>query len=111
MTFVCDLKQAALVEEVLRGTGTAIEIEADRGKPHIRSKSRVHYVNGMRNKGISGNDAVLERIKASPATREELRDNLVQHGFAGSSLNPLISRLLREKKVMRQRDGKYVLFA
>jgi hypothetical protein len=75
------------------------------------SKRTPHYVNGKRNKGISGRDLVLASLKTSPSglTDEELERIFTDRGFSPNSAGPNTSKLREEGVIWRSIGGKWLL--
>ena len=73
------------------------------------SQSRFH--GGKRDKGISGEELVLQTLGSSDRvfTATEISNAFVQHGFAGNSSSPVLSRLAASGKVRALGAGKFVL--
>jgi len=69
-------------------------------------KSKHSYVNGIKNKGITGENLVLSKL---PATKEILEEAFVKQGFAASSAGSTASRLFTKGKIKRDKNGKYLL--
>lgn len=77
----------------------------------VKTKHRFH--NGIRDKGISGEELVL-KILNEAATRADPVQSLtqisnvfVQKGFAGKSASPVLSKLVKEGKVRALGMGKF----
>jgi hypothetical protein len=66
------------------------------------------FVNGMRNKGISGPDLVLQILDTGPASKEEIESVMDEHHFARSSSSSLLSKLQKSEQIVRRPDGKFI---
>lgn len=69
------------------------------------------YVGGIRNKGISGRDLVLEVLTSAnrPFNFSEISNAFVQRGFAGNSASPNLTVLVKEGKIRNLGHGKWEL--
>src|ERR1700692_788924 len=69
------------------------------------------YANGKRNKGISGRDLTLKLLGAEKRafSYRELAEAVQSHGFAANSVSPVLSNLVKEKKVKALGNGQYAL--
>lgn len=95
-TVIGALEDAAQIVEV-----RALEEPAPAKPPKFR------YVNGKKNKGISGRDLLLEILSKykRPVSRDALSREFVSRGFAANSLSPTISALVHEGEVDRAKNG------
>lgn len=112
MKFVCDLKVAALVEEVLEGTGIVADVRtvSTDEKSSIRGANGKRFRNGIRLKGIIGIDLVRkilgDRRTASPTL---LNAAFRDAGFAKGSYSPTMSRAVKDGIAVRNPNGTYSL--
>ena len=68
-----------------------------------------HFVGGKRDKGIKGDELVLEVLRSGPASMEELRRAFVNRTFAPGSTGQYVSRLLKTQQIERRPNGRYAL--
>lgn len=70
-----------------------------------------HYANGIRNKGISGEQLLLKTLGEAerPMSLGEIVNAFVNHGFAGNSANPVLSIMTRTGKVRALGGGRFCL--
>lgn len=113
MHLIVPIKLVGPIVELMAGEGVVVTMSQHVEKVHSRKKTRHSYANGMKDKGMLGNDAVLEIMtnEARPlATLEVGKLMATKHGFAESSASSYLSKLLREGKVTRDpSNGKYAL--
>jgi hypothetical protein len=66
------------------------------------------YTNGFRNKGISGEELLLQILaNKKPVHYDIIVNQFVSNGFARNSASPVISRLLKENRIIRPSAGIY----
>lgn len=89
--------------------GTIVELMSDEGiivtmNPYKNSKKQIKvYAGGKRNKGISGEEAVLTILKdaGKPMTHQQVGKLMAsKFGFSANSSSPVLSRLAKGKKVI-----------
>jgi len=70
-----------------------------------------YYVGGKRNKGIKGEDLILETMSKADRVYDavELANVFVQRGFARTSVYPQLSMLAKAGKVRSLGNGKFCL--
>jgi hypothetical protein len=61
------------------------------------------YANGIKNKGITGVDLLLEILTASGGrcVKSHVEKKFMERGFSAQSVSPTVSRLIREQKIIR----------
>jgi hypothetical protein len=69
------------------------------------------YVDGKRDKGIKGDELVLEVLRSGPASMGELKRAFVNRAFAAGSTGTYVSRLMKAKQIGRTSHGRYTLSA
>lgn len=82
----------------LRGV---VPVKTDEPAPKNR------YINGKRDKGISGIDLVLKTLQGCASTLPTLTKIFVAQGFAETSVSSVISRLLDEGRVRKDEAKVY----
>ena len=66
------------------------------------------YANGMRLKGISGDDLLLEFCKTHPQfNAPEIEDEFVKRGFARTTAGPVLARAVNNGVLRRTGHGTY----
>lgn len=103
---LCTLDKIAVIEDVLRGEATILRIITPDERNtmveyEVRSpptKIRRRFVNGKRNKGISGADLIVKALKehGGSLSRSDLCAIFEHHGFSRSSVNSA-ARKIRNK--------------
>lgn len=76
------------------------------------SQHKSYYVGGVRNKGISARDLVLQILNNAPnpiVKCKDMRVEFVKHGFAKTSISSPLSILQKEKKIFHVGAGRWVL--
>lgn len=66
------------------------------------------YKNGSRDKGISGEDLLLQSLKNGPKCLDQLQDIFEARGFARSTPAALVSQMARANKIKRA-NGEFHL--
>ena len=107
-------KRLGTLLDAIAGSATLISATATTEVIETRAVSTGdthHYVNGKRNKGISGEDLILKTLASSNKvfTTVEIENAFVQHGFAGKSYSPPLSKLVGAGKVRALGNAKYIL--
>jgi hypothetical protein len=93
----------ATIISALKGSATLISMTVVEEK---KPKTRNHgYVDGKRNKGISGEDLVIQSLKAGAQTSEQLTATFVERGFAPKSVSPNVSALVHRGIVVKNGHG------
>lgn len=95
---------SALTEENIVFTLEVIE-----GAEPSRLSKKTRYANGIRNKGISAENAVINALKKGPAKAEKLKQDMVNLGFSENSLSPVITKLRRTSRIALLTDGRIAL--
>jgi hypothetical protein len=96
-------ERVSTIIDVLEGACEVVMIE--QCTPALEEKKKVtHYMNGMRNKGISGEALLIELLKNGGKTKVELALGFAQRGFAKSSVSPMVSKAVQSGKVI-MKDG------
>jgi hypothetical protein len=67
------------------------------------------FVGGKRDKGIKGDELVLEVLRSGPASMEELKRAFVNRAFAPGSTGAYLSKLMKAKQIERRPNGRYAL--
>jgi hypothetical protein len=82
--------------------------EAKAEKPTARD---FHYVDNKRNKGISGEDLLLQTLGKEPRVFhvKEIEAAFEKHRFSGNSVSPILHRLLAAEKIRRVGTASYCL--
>jgi hypothetical protein len=110
VTLHVDEKQLPVVLGALAGSAKLVSVT-----PTEEAKAEVpkgpYYVDGKRNKGISGEDLLLEVLGRAPRpfTHKELEDAFQARRFSPNSVNPNIHRLLAAEKIRRVGTSSYCL--
>lgn len=89
-SFLRDVPEGRNAESITRVRG---------GSTNIHSHS---YVNGKRNKGISGEDLLIQILDSDPFkawSSEEIAERFVENGFAPQSLSSYLSRARQNGKI------------
>ena len=109
MKLIVPTKLVGAVVELMEGEGIIVHmapfVEENKTKP--RKGSGQHYAGGKRDKGISGNEAVMAILKESKLalTAEQVGKKMAERwGFSANSASPVLSKLQADKKVKRVDD-------
>jgi hypothetical protein len=97
---------------VLNSDLTSSLIRSVRQLEEVQLKTRTHrFVNGVRNKGISGRDLALQVLGSAkrPFSYKELAETFQAKGFAPNSVSPVLSILVAEKKAQALGAGLYAM--
>jgi hypothetical protein len=86
----------ATIIDALSGACEIIKIEQF---TDAEAEVKYHYANGIRNKGVKGDDLLLELLKEGPRTKSQLAIGFAQRGFAKTSVSPVVSKLMQADKV------------
>jgi hypothetical protein len=105
------------VLSTLSGASTLVSVTPTEKTVNKRASPKVHpdretfYVGGKRNKGISGEDLVLQVLGSANRVFDsaEVRSKFVQHGFAANSCYSTMSKLVSEKKIRALGNSKFCL--
>jgi hypothetical protein len=81
----------------------AVEVTPTVAKPASR------FVNGKKDKGISGEALVEAVLRSGPADLDELRHTFEHRGFAVSSAAPTVSRMLKAGRIRRGMHNRFHL--
>jgi hypothetical protein len=106
VTLHVDEKKLPTVLAALEGAAKLVSVLPTQ-EAVVEGPSRQHsYVDGKRNKGITGHALVLQTMaqEQRPYSLTELTKVFVAHRFAANSLSPVISRLILENKIHRVGD-------
>jgi hypothetical protein len=76
-------------------------------KPALPKPTR--FVNGKKNKGVSGENLVIETLRSGSADLSELKRVFTHRGFAPTSASPTLSRMMRDGEVERGPHGRFKL--
>lgn len=107
-------KDLGTVLSALGGSSTLISVTATQesaAHPNKSPTKNFHFHGGKRNKGISGEDLALQVLGSSDRifNMSEINHAFVQHGFAGNSASPVLSRLASVGKVRALGAGRFCL--
>lgn len=111
MTIICNsLHDAAMIEEVVKGTASTYAIRTVNGNGEIKHDTptgrTVVYTGGKKDKGISGKDCIVEYAKSLSAGKKFTLDQLVVHGnkykFAPNTMSSKVALLVNEGRVKRE---------
>ena len=99
MTVLCNtLSDAALIEEVVKGTASTYSIRTLNGE---KAKKTVTYVGGKKKKDIGGKECIIQFAKQSGGKFH--MDGLIKHGeklqFAPSTMSSKVSLLVKEGRL------------
>lgn len=86
--------------ELVEGEGIAATVD---GKQQQKEMKR-HYVNGRRNKGITGRDLVLRSLDENDGRVmvKALEKIFTNHGFAAASYSSVVTNLEKQEKLVRR---------
>lgn len=92
-------------------TPTEKAVTTQRASPKVHPDRESFYVGGKRNKGISGEDLVLQVLGSDNRVFDsaEVRSKFVQNGFAANSAYSTLSKLASEKKIRALGNSKFCL--
>jgi hypothetical protein len=114
VTLRIDAMDLPSVLDVLRGTAALVNVAvAPDDLPNGLSTPRAapRYANGKRNKGISGDDLLIELMATAPISRkfstDELGNSFVARGFARHTASPTLSRAFARGLVALVKPGTY----
>ena len=114
MTIRTPDKDIPTILQVLKGAATLVSLEEEGGTPaevtpNRRTARRLEYVDGKRNKGITGEALALEVIDSTAGivTADHLASAFEARGFSGKSASPVMSRLVEQGKVVKLRQGQW----
>jgi hypothetical protein len=85
--------------DALSGACEVIKIEQFVQTETAQSNGNHHYANGIRNKGVRGDNLLLELLKDGPRTKAQLAVSFAQRGFAKTSISPVVSKAVQTNKV------------
>ena len=106
VTFHVDENKLPLILEVVAKSATLVGVSVVKEvEPKPPGKKSFHYANGLRNKGISGENLILELIKSGPVSFELIKDKFFEKGFASNSASAALSALRSKKIADRKADG------
>jgi hypothetical protein len=74
--------------------------------PKIKSP---RFIGGRKNKGVSGENLVIETLRSGSADLSELRRVFTHRGFAPTSASPTVSKMLRDGDIERGAHGRFRL--
>ncbi len=98
------------VLEALKGAAELLSVLPCEAPSVAKPTRALAYVNGKRNKGISGPELVLKSLRErEPRTREEFAAIFTLHGFAETSFSPSLTGLKEKGLVALVAPGKYGL--
>lgn len=99
-------KDLSTVLAVIKEAGTLVSVTAT-----TKEEKQSRYVNGTRNKGISGEKLLLKIL--SDAKRDmnikEIQKAFEADGFSGNSVSPTATRLIRGGKILRRSNGNFAI--
>lgn len=78
-------------------------------KAAAESVNRKGYVGGKRDKGIRGDDLLVELLSNGKMKLSVIQRQFASRGFALTSASPILSKLIAAKKVMRVGSSEYRL--
>ena len=108
-----DEKNLPTVLSAVAGSATLVSVTATIQEPAVEKATprEFHYAHGKRDKGISGEDLVLEVLAQAgkPVTLTELEAAFVERRFSHNSVSPIIHKLLAAEKIRRVGTGSYCL--
>lgn len=99
-------KLVGTIVELMDGEGIIVSMN-----PYVDKKSAPRrYLNGKKNKGISGIDAVIAILTDHKKLQYDKIGKLMQskHNFAPSTASPVLSKMVKAKKIICE-DGFYSL--
>ena len=106
----------ATVLAALDGAATLVSVTATtpaaaEASPAPRERPNARYHDGVRNKGISGEELVLKVLAECNglATFTKFAESFKSHGFAPNSASPALSTACAAGKVRALGGGKYAL--
>jgi hypothetical protein len=78
---------------------------------HGPNKKPYEFANGEQNKGIKGEDLVLQVLSSAQRvfSTVEIKDEFQRHGFHRASATTPLSNLLRDEKIKRVALGRYCM--
>lgn len=106
-----DEKQLPTVLGVLAGNAKLVSVTPTEEAKAEKKKKQQHYVDGKRDKGISGEDLLLQAIAKEQRafTIKELEEVFLAHRFSGNSVSPVLNRLIQAEKIRKVGAGAYCL--
>lgn len=107
VTLRCPEKKLQTLMSVVSGEMTLVKVEPE-GETASKNK-QMRYAGGLRNKGISGKDLFLKLLANGPKTADQIKKSFIDQGFAATSHEATGSTLRNEKKIERDKDGKWSL--
>lgn len=75
--------------------------------PRRKSPGVPRYTNGTRNKGMRGDDLILDILKDGPRTIKQIETAFKENGFAANSASPCLSRAKAMGKITRFTNGSW----
>jgi hypothetical protein len=75
--------------------------------PKIKTSPR--FAGGKKNKGVSGENLVIETLRSGSSDLSELKRVFTHRGFAPTSASPTLSRMIRDGDVERGPHGRFQL--
>jgi hypothetical protein len=106
-------KNMPTILKTVNGVATLVSVTATiketDGEPAKRRNGG--YVGGRANKGIRGEDLVLEVLSAANrvVTYHEMTERFAARGFAGNSVSATLSRMVQDGRVRRVGSERYAL--
>lgn len=96
-----------MIVDVLDGSAEVISVK--RAEDRTVKRTKRTYVGGKRDKGITGLDLITQTLAKGPMTQASLQNLFLAKGFADSSCGAALSKLVKNKTVVHQDDGRYAL--
>jgi hypothetical protein len=96
-----------LIELVEGEGGVVIKLSTDEAPQPTKKTCR--YMNGIRNKGISGEALILKTLTNGPVEQKVIETAFKDLNFASSTATSRLTKLRQEKKVQRRTDGLWEL--
>jgi hypothetical protein len=98
------------VLEVIKGNASIISINAN---DEPKTKKKMRYANGKRDKGITGEELALQILTRNKDMKftlmSTIRSEFVNKGFAPTSASAAISTLVSKGRARRIGDDQYTL--
>jgi hypothetical protein len=107
MTLRVSAKNLTTVMEVVAGAADLLELKQLAGdEPEEGPKKKnFSYANGQRNKGITGEELILQSLQKGALGSDAMCNVFASRGFAGHSFHAAASKLAKEGKIIKNGKG------
>lgn len=107
MKITVPVSQVAMLTDLLIGSGMEVS-SAPAVEVEVAKQRKMRYANGVRSKGIKGDDLIMQVIGSGPARESAIADAFKQYKFAATSYMACLSKLSATGKIKRNEKGEWV---